>query len=147
MTDRPQSFRKILRLFFPPECSGQPVMTQLVRKYDLTFSILAGQITPRKEGNLTVSIEGAEENWQEAKKYLTEFGIKVEAAAQHISRDEDSCMHCGLCTALCPADALVNDPDTRGVGFFAEKCTTCGMCTKICPVNAMQVDIENMPVM
>lgn len=144
MTDRPQSFRKILRLSFPPESSGQPIMSHLVRKYDLTFSILAGQITPRKEGNLTISIEGSEENWKEAAKYLTGLGLSIEPAAQHISRDEDSCMHCGLCTALCPADALVNDLDTRCVGFFPEKCTACGMCTKICPVNAMQVDFENM---
>lgn len=144
MTDRPQSFRKILRLSFPPESSGQPIMSQLVRKYDLTFSILAGQITPRKEGSLTLSIEGAEENWKEAKKYLAAQGISVESAAQHISRDEDSCMHCGLCTALCPADALVNDLAARSVSFFPEKCSACGMCTKVCPVNAMQVDIENM---
>lgn len=119
-------------------------MSHLVRHYDLTFSILAGQITPRKEGSLTVAIEGAEEKWKEAKKYLVSQDIRVEAAAQHISRDEDSCMHCGLCTALCPADALVNDIATRSVSFFPEKCTACGVCTKICPVNAMQVDLENV---
>lgn len=143
MTDR-HSFNKILRLKFPPDSSGQPIMSQLVRKYDLTFSILAGQITPRKEGSLTVAIEGAEGNWKEARKFLEEQGISVDAAAQHISRDEDSCMHCGLCTALCPADALVNDTATRSVSFFPEKCTACGMCTKVCPVAAMQVDIENV---
>lgn len=144
MTDRPQSFRKILRLSFPPESSGQPVMSHLVRLYDLTFSILAGQITPRKEGSLTVALEGSEENWKEAKKYLASQDIRVEPAAQHISRDEDSCMHCGLCTALCPQGALVNDLASRSVSFFPEKCTACGMCTKICPVNAMQVDLENV---
>ena len=144
MNDRPQSFRKILHLTFPPECSGNPVMSQLVRKYDLTFSIMAGQITPRKEGSLTVHIEGSEDNWKQAKSYLDSHGITVASVAQHISRDENSCMHCGLCTAMCPADALVNEIVTRSVSFFPEKCTACGICARVCPVGAMQVDLENM---
>lgn len=144
MSERPQSFRKILHLTFPPECSGNPVMSQLVRKYDLTFSIMAGQITPRKEGSLTVHIEGSEANWKQARSYLDSQGIRVATAAQHIARDEKACMHCGLCTAICPADALVNDLATRSVSFFPEKCTACALCTRVCPVDAMQVDLENM---
>lgn len=118
-------------------------MAHLVRKYDLNFSILQAQITPRKEGSLTLYIEGSEENWNEARKYLNGHHIKVAAAAQHISRDEESCMHCGLCTAICPADALVNDVNTRRVVFVEENCTACGLCTRICPVQAMQVDLEH----
>lgn len=111
--------------------------------FDLTFSILAGQITPRKEGSLTVQIEGSEENWKQAKSYIRSQGIKVDPAAQHISRDDASCMHCGLCTAMCPADALVNDLARRSVSFYPEKCTACGLCTRICPVDAMRVDLES----
>lgn len=144
MNEHSKAFRKILRLSFPQERADSPVMSDLVRKYDLTFSILAGQITPKKEGSLTISVEGSESNWQEALKYLRSQNIKVDSAAQHISRNEDSCMHCGLCTALCPADALVNDIPSRSVAFYPDKCTACGLCTKVCPVDAMQVDVENM---
>lgn len=141
MTERPKSFRKILHLSFPAECSGQPIMSQLARRYDLTFNILIAQISPRKEGSLTIGLEGTEENWKDARAYLESHGIKAEPAAQHIRRDEESCMHCGLCTSVCPADALVHNQQTRRIDFFEENCTACGMCTKICPVNAMQVDI------
>lgn len=143
MSQRIKGFQKIVQLSFPPERSGDPVMAHLVRKYDLNFSILQAQITPRKEGSLTLYIEGSEENWNEAQKYLKGHQIKVVAAAQHIIRHEESCMHCGLCTAICPADALVNDLDTRKVVYIEERCTACGLCTRICPVRAMQVDLEH----
>lgn len=143
MTNRHKSYSKILRLSFPPERADNPIMSHLVRKFDLNFSILAGQITPRREGYLTIAIEGSEENWRKAKEFLDGQGITVESAAQHIRRDEDSCMHCGICTTLCPAEALTNDLNTRKVDFNADNCTACGLCTKVCPVGAMQVDIEN----
>jgi ferredoxin len=143
MNQYAKSFRKIIQFTFPPERSGNPIMAHLVRKYDLNFSILQAQISPRKEGFLTLYIEGSEENWNKAHEYLVSQEIKVVAASQRLSRDEESCMHCGLCTTMCPADALINDAATRKVVFVEESCTACGMCTRVCPVQAMQVDIEN----
>ncbi|MCA1744061.1 MAG: 4Fe-4S binding protein, partial [Desulfovibrionales bacterium] len=60
--------------------------------------------------------------------------------ARSINRDEESCTHCGMCTALCLTKALYLDQDTRMVIFDSSKCTACGMCTKICPVSAMQTE-------
>jgi len=47
-------------------------------------------------------------------------------------RDEPTCVDCGLCTSVCPTDALrlVNAKLT----FTQEKCTKCGLCSDICPV-------------
>lgn len=137
-----KSFRKIINLYFPPENSGSPVMSQLVRNYDLTFSILKGQITPHKEGHLTIQVEGDESKWQEAQLYLKGQNISIKPAAQTIVRDDESCMHCGLCTAICPANALSNDALTRMVVFMVERCTACGMCTRVCPVAAMHIDLD-----
>ncbi len=142
MNDRNKAYRKIIHLNFPPEHAGNPVMCHLVRRYDITFNILKARISPRREGYLTLQIEGAEESWREAMGYLNEQGIKVDYAAQRISRDEEACMHCGMCTAICPAGALYNERENRRVGFDAEQCTACGLCTTVCPVRAMQVDVE-----
>lgn len=142
MTPNERAFRQIIQLTFPPEFSGTPVLSHLVREFDLTFNILKGAITPRKAGYLTVEIEGSEANWKKAKNYLKTKQIQVVSAAQQISRDEDACMHCGICTAICPASSLVNDSQTRTVLFVSENCTACGMCTRVCPVGAMRADVD-----
>ena len=62
--------------------------------------------------------------------------------AQRISREEEVCIHCGLCTALCPTGALLVDSATRVIVFDTEECTACGLCTRVCPVHAMTLDVD-----
>ena len=130
-------YRKNIHLTFPPEISGKPIVSDLVRRYDLTVNILKAQITPRKEGYLTLEISGVEDNC------LREQDVTVTDVSQRISRDEESCMHCGMCTAICPTSALAMDLEKRLVVFDKERCTACGLCTRVCPVGAMNVEVEN----
>jgi ferredoxin len=143
MTEK--AYRKNIHLIFPPDISGNPLVCNLTRLYDLTFNILKTQITPRKEGYMTLELIGTEENYHKGITYLKENQIKVSAVAQRISRDEESCMHCGMCTAICPTSSLHNDREARVVLFDKERCTACGMCVRVCPVNAMNVEVENGP--
>lgn len=136
-----KEYRKIVQLTFPPEKTGQPVMCHLVLQFEVTFNIVAAQTTPGKEGYLTVEFWGNEANCKNAIRYLQDEGIGVVAVRQHVSRREDSCMHCGMCLAMCPVDALSVYGEQRLVNFAGERCTACGMCTRICPVNAMQADM------
>ncbi|GFM38356.1 NIL domain-containing protein [Desulfovibrio psychrotolerans] len=138
-------FRKNIHLTFPPDVSGNPVVCNLTRLYDLSFNILKAQITPRKEGYMTLELIGSEENYRKGVEYLADNGIRVAPVAQRISRDEESCMHCGMCTAICPNSSLCMDREMRVVLFDKERCTACGMCVRICPVNAMSVETENGP--
>ncbi|MDL2279454.1 4Fe-4S binding protein [Desulfovibrio sp. OttesenSCG-928-G11] len=133
-------YRKIIQLTFSPENSNKPVMCHVVRHFDVTYNIMAAQTTPGKEGYLTVDFWGEETKCRAALDYLREQGIIVAPARQHVSRDDERCMHCGLCLALCPADALSVDPLSRLVLFNEEECTACGMCTRVCPVGAMLSD-------
>lgn len=134
--------RKLVSLSFPHSISSQPMVCNLARIYNLCFNILRAQITPRQEGFLTLEIFGAEEDYNRGIDYLKQQGIKVTPAAQHVARDEDSCTHCGMCTAICPTHALALDMKTRRVVFHADKCSACGMCTRICPVRAMNLDVD-----
>jgi ferredoxin len=142
-TPQDKKLRKVVYLTFPPESSGKPVVCDLARVYGLAFSILKAQITPRHEGQMTMEITGDAASYEAGMAYLKEQGIGVAPAAQRISRDEAGCIHCGMCTALCPTRALALNIGTRLVEFDDEACSACGMCTKVCPVAAMEILLEN----
>ena len=108
-----------------------------------TTHLVQASITPRKEGFMTLEISGNQENCLQAIEYLRGQSITVTDPAQRISRNEDSCMHCGMCLAVCPRGSLYINREEHTVGFNIELCTACGLCTKICPVNAMTVELEN----
>lgn len=143
MENQPTTYRKVVYLTFPPESSGKPLVCDLARVHGLCFSILKAQITPRQEGQMTIEITGEHEAYKRGVAYLQEQGVGVAPVAQRISRDEDSCIHCGMCTALCPTKALAVNLESRLVVFDGEVCSACGMCTKVCPVKAMEILLEN----
>jgi ferredoxin len=138
-----KSQKKVVYLTFPPESSSKPLVCDLARVYDLRFSILRAQITPRHEGQMTIEISGKAEAFDKGLAYLKEHGVGVIPAAQRISRDESLCIHCGVCTAICPTRSLELNLETRLVAFDPETCSSCGMCTKVCPVKAMEILLEN----
>lgn len=143
MQDVVKAYRKIVYLTFPPDASRRPHISNLTRMFDLSFNILKAKITPRQEGYMTVEIAGSREAYDNGVEYLAEQGVSITPVAQRISRDDDSCIDCGLCTALCASGALYLDRSTRRICFDSEKCTGCGMCTRVCPVNAMNVQLED----
>ncbi|MFU2207457.1 NIL domain-containing protein [Solidesulfovibrio sp. C21] len=142
-TPQEKTLRKIIYLTFPPESSNKPVVCDLARIYGLVFNISKAQITPRHEGQMTMDITGPKEAFEAGMAYLKEHGVGVVPAAQRVSRDEDRCIHCGVCTALCPTKALTLNIETRLVEFHDDTCSACGMCTKVCPVAAMEILLEN----
>lgn len=135
-------YSRIVSLRFPPESSGQPMMYNLARHFDLTFNILQAVINPRREGHMILELSGTLEHYRQGVTYLQEQGIKVTPVAHEISRNEESCMHCGLCTALCPSRALHLNLETRLVDFDRDKCTACNMCVTVCPVRAMIMEVD-----
>lgn len=143
MKDVIKGFRKIVYLTFPPTVSGRPVVCNLAKLFDLSFNILKADINPRQQGAMTLEITGMEDQFELGISYLKEAGVRITPVAQKIFRDEDECIHCGACTALCPTEALSLDPASRKVEFEVEKCSACGLCTRVCPVKAMTVDLED----
>ncbi|MFP5240144.1 MAG: NIL domain-containing protein [Acidobacteriota bacterium] len=135
--------RKIVHLSFSPETSGQPVVCNIIKLYDLCFNILKAHITPREVGEMILEINGLEKAFSDAMEYLKEHGVKVTPVGQKVRKDEASCMHCGVCTALCRPRALSVDRATWKVTFDPEKCVACGLCVKVCPVKAMKTQLEN----
>ncbi len=138
-----ESIKKILHLSFTPETSGQPVVCNIIKLFDVCFNILKAQINPREVGEMVLEVRGLEKALSDAEDYLREHGVKITPVAQKVSKDEDSCVHCGVCTAMCRPRALEIDRATWKVRFDSDKCVACGLCVKVCPVKAMETQLEN----
>ncbi len=130
--------RKEVILGFAPDISNEPLVCKLVSEYGLLFNILKAQIGPRKEGSLTLELIGASTDIEKGIAYLKDCGVKVLGLKHEVCFQEELCMHCGMCTAMCKVNALFVDPKTRLTNFVPDLCIACGLCTKVCPVNAMQ---------
>ena len=137
-------YTRIYFLRFPKETSDQPIISQLVRRYDIEFNILKADILPQREGIMIIELKGLRENVQEALTYLKDLGVKVERLAGKIRRDEGRCFQCGACTGVCPVGALYIQRPDMAVIFDPEKCTGCGLCVPVCPVRAMEVSFDEI---
>jgi len=49
---------------------------------------------------------------------------------------ENSCIECGRCSEICPADAIIMEG--RKIIFDYDKCIRCYCCQEICPQNSIQ---------
>ncbi|MEN6441157.1 MAG: NIL domain-containing protein [Syntrophobacter sp.] len=133
---------RMLILRFSKEIVDKPIITSLVRDYNLSFNILKAQIFPRKEGMLVMQLSGNQPEFDEGIRYLEQLGVTVEPVGQGIRRDDDKCYQCGTCTAVCPTGALhVKRPEMEVV-FESEMCSACELCVKTCPVRAMIVTFD-----
>lgn len=131
------SHRLVLR--FPPQLVDKPVISELVKKYNLTFSILRASISPKVEGLMVLELIGEEKDFERGERFLTGLGVKVQPLSQDIKRNEERCTHCGVCVGFCPTLALNIDRRTMKVNFEESKCIACEICLKACPPRAMEV--------
>ena len=129
--------RKRLDLTFPPRQSLKPVIYHLVKDYDLVPNILRAQIHPAQEGRMVLEVTGPKEAFQAGVAFLESQGLTVSEAASDIVLDDELCVNCGLCTAVCKPDALTLDPVTQRLVFDKDKCVYCEACVIACPRRAI----------
>jgi ferredoxin len=130
---------KRIVLHFPKRLVDRPIVSRLVKDYDLDFNILKALVTPEEEGLLVLELSGEQQEYDKGIRYLTQTGVKIQSLSQDVLRNEERCTHCGACIAICPSGAFELDPVTRRVNFYDEKCVACGLCIKACPPRAMEV--------
>ena len=131
------SKRIVLR--FPPRLSGQPIVSRLVKDFNLDFNILKASITPEEEGLLVLELSGEQNDYDKGVRYLAKTGVRIQSLSQDVIRNEERCTHCGACITICPTGAFEIDLSTRQVTFHDTKCVACGLCIKACPPRAMEV--------
>lgn len=136
--------KKGLYLRFPPEIVEKPIVYRLVKDFNLAFNILKATITPGKEGIMVLELIGDNrESLERGINFLKEMGVEVQPLGQQVLKNEEICIHCGACTAVCPTGALSVDRKTFKVIFDPEKCTACGFCVTACITKAMEIHIQS----
>ncbi|MFH1019767.1 MAG: NIL domain-containing protein [Pseudomonadota bacterium] len=133
---------RIYILKFPKEVIDQPIISNLVKKYDLEFNILKATILLQQEGVMVLEFIGHKANVKKGIAYLNEMGVTVKSTAGNIRRDEEKCYQCGACTGICPTGALSLHRPDMAVLFDDGKCTACGLCVSVCPARAMEVSLN-----
>jgi len=128
-----------ISIFFPPQKVKIPLVSTLVKKYDLEVNILNADIGLDKMGKLVADITGSEWNLESALKYIEEQGIEYEIFSREIIWQEDECVHCGACMAVCPSRALSMDKKDWALTFDRQKCLVCGLCIKACPIGVISL--------
>ena len=130
---------KTVILRFTKHTWRKPIIHGLYRECDLVFNILEAKVLPRQEAYAIMRLEGTDEEYRKGIAYLRENRVEVNEVPNEIQRDEDSCMHCGACTAVCPSGALFVDGPEMMVSLDREKCVACGNCVKVCPVQCIEL--------
>lgn len=133
---------RIYILKFPKEVIDQPIISNLVKKYDLEFNILKATILLQQEGVMVLEFIGHKASVKKGIAYLNEMGVSVKSMAGNIRRDDEKCYQCGACTGVCPTGALSLHRPDMAVLFDEEKCTACGLCVSVCPARAMEVSLN-----
>jgi ferredoxin len=131
--------KKRLVLSYPPHIVEQPVISKLVKDYDLTVNILRARITPKEEGRLVLEITGKRQALEAGINYIKELGVEIQPLAQDVKWHEDRCTHCTACISICPPKALDVDRKTMEVSFNRDKCIACELCIPVCPYQAMEI--------
>jgi ferredoxin len=130
--------RKIV-LHFPKRMVDRPLVSHLIRDYNLDFNILKASITPAEEGLMVLELKGKQEDVDRGVKFLAGTGVIIDTLSQNVLRNENRCTDCGVCISVCPTGAFEVDPVTRKVKFHDKKCVACALCIKACPPRAMEL--------
>jgi len=131
-----------LRLLFPSDLTAKPVTYHLVKDFDLIYNIFQAHVNPGMKGELIIEVIGKEENIEKGIDFLVESGITVDVLTKSIAWDEESCIHCGACTSVCPSGALSLDENAK-LTFDNSKCVVCELCIDACPSKVIEINFAN----
>ena len=130
---------KRIVLHFPKRLVDRPIVSRLVKEYNLDFNILKASVTPAEEGLMVLELSGKQADYDRGIRYLAKTGVRIQSLSQNVIRNEERCTHCGACITICPTGAFELDLATMRVNFYGEKCLACGLCIKACPPRAMEL--------
>lgn len=128
-----------ISLYYPLNTITVPLVSTLIKKFDLEVNILHADISLNRTGTLVADVSGEEGNVNAGLSFIEEQGIEYKLFNKKLIWQEEMCVHCGACTAVCPSGALSMSKDAWNLEFNKEKCLVCGLCTNACPLNVMSL--------
>jgi ferredoxin len=133
-----QMSEKSVFMTFPRELVNEPVISRLIRGYNVDVNILQAQITPRTDGTMFAVFSGRLEDISNAIQYLEKRHVRLSFPAKRLLWSDSRCVSCGACVSRCIAGAFAVHPVTREVVFDSEKCIACKLCIPACSYGAIE---------
>ncbi|MGK7936377.1 MAG: NIL domain-containing protein [Xenococcaceae cyanobacterium] len=133
--------KKRVTLTFPQTTVHMPITYKLAKDFNVAANIIRAQVAPNQIGKLVVELQGDIDEIQAAIEWMRIQDIDVSSASGEIVIDEDSCVDCGLCTGVCPTQALILDPKSFQLVFKRPRCVVCEQCIPTCPVGAISTNL------
>ena len=118
-----------------------PITYRLAKDFNVAANIIRAQVAPNQVGKLVVELLGDIDEVDAAIDWMRSQGIGISLASGGIAIDEDLCVHCGLCTGVCPTEALTLDAKTFRLNFTRSRCIVCEQCIPTCPVQAISTNL------
>lgn len=124
-------------LSFPKSETEKPIVSHLVKEFDLVINIFRAKVTPEEFGYLVLDVSGSDEDIRRGMDYVRTFNVEVNEAGVGVTWDKAKCTHCGNCLPHCPTNALrIEEAATRAVSFHPGDCVECLACLTNCPFGA-----------
>jgi len=133
--------KKRVTLTFPKRAVQMPVTYRLAKDFNVAANIIRAQVAPNQIGKLVVELSGDIDQLDAAIEWMRSLHIHVSQSVAEIVIDRDSCVDCGLCTGVCPTEALTLDPQTYRLTFTRSRCIVCEQCIPTCPVEAISINL------
>ena len=124
---------------YPPHLVNTPVISRMIKDFDLTINITRARVTPNEQGRMVIEITGKRSAVEAGINYVKEMGVEIQPLAQDVKWHEDRCTHCTACVSICRTKALDVDRSSMEVSFDREKCIACELCIPACPYQAMEI--------
>lgn len=132
--------KKRVTLTFPKRTVQMPLTYRLAKEFNIASNIIRAQVAPNQVGKLVLELLGDIDAIEAAIDWMRSQDIGVSLASREIIIDEEQCVDCGLCTGVCPTEALVLDPQTFQLTFKRSRCVVCEQCIPTCPVQAISTN-------
>jgi L-aspartate semialdehyde sulfurtransferase ferredoxin len=129
--------KKRVTLTFPRRSVQMPVTYRLAKDFNVAANIIRAQVAPNQVGKLVVELSGDIDELDAAIDWMRSQNIEVSFASREIVIDEERCVDCGLCTGVCPTEALTLDSQSYKLNFNRSRCIVCEQCIPVCPVQAI----------
>lgn len=132
--------KKRVTLTFPRRTIQMPITYRLAKDFNVAANIIRAQVAPNQVGKLVLELAGDIDQLEAAMEWMRSQSIDVSLASREIIVDEQVCVHCGLCTGVCPTQALSLQPETFQLQFSRSRCIVCEQCVSACPVEAISTN-------
>ena len=133
--------KKRLTLTFPRSIVQFPITYRLAKDFNVAANIIRAQVAPDRVGKLAVELQGDIDAIDAAIEWMRNLEIEISSVNGEISINENLCVECGLCTGVCPTQALTLDPQSFLLKFARNRCIVCEQCVPTCPVEAITTNL------